>query len=169
MSHSYSSHINFITFTNFIVAIPLSLHTLTLLKWKSEQGQEGKFYLSKKVCSKWKTFGHQFERGEKDLDDLEAKCHGNALQAWKEVMGQWVENNGTPKYPATWRGLIALLEDSECSEEAKELERVLASVIPPPKPSPPVSVDTPTAVSSTSAEQTVASSALASACKDAVR
>ena len=46
-------------------------------------------------------------------------------------MGEWLEEGGTSEYPATWEGLVTALEDVEYETVARELERVLVSVVRP--------------------------------------
>lgn len=112
--------------------IPLSLSTLTLLKWDSSSGCQHRFRLVNKVSSKWRRFGYRFGREENEIEALEDQCRGKASQCWCKVMGQWLEDGGTDDYPATWRGVVTLLEDVEFYEVARKLEMVLALVTPPP-------------------------------------
>ena len=44
-------------------------------------------------------------------------------------MSKWLDNDGTGEYPATWGGVVSVLEDVELWEVARELERVLRSAI----------------------------------------
>ena len=68
------------------------------------------------------------------MENLREECFGKANHCWCKVMNQWLENDGTPEYPATWRGVLTVLVDFEV---ARELQRVLASVTPPSLPPPP--------------------------------
>lgn len=65
-------------------------------------------------------------------------------------MDEWLTEGGTPDYPATWRGLVTLLVDSDCYQVAEDLKHALASVIPPT--SPPL-VDSKLSPETTPAEQ----------------
>ena len=71
------------------------------------------------------------------MENLREECFGKANRCWCKVMNQWLENDGTPEYPATWRGVLTVLVDLQYSEVARELQRVLASVTPPPPPPRP--------------------------------
>ena len=116
--------------------VPLSLETLTLLKWKDAQGNVHRFYLINKTAAEWRNFGIRF--GQKDeLKGWEDEFHRNAKRCWREVMSRWLDNAGTGEYPATWGGVLSVLEDVELWEVARELERVLGSQIvhPPVQPS----------------------------------
>lgn len=46
-------------------------------------------------------------------------------------MSVWLTDGGTDQYPATWRGVIVVLEDVECYEVARKLEKVLKSAVIP--------------------------------------
>ena len=112
------------------VAIPLSINTLTLLKWKDQHGCMKKFKLITKVSSKWRDFGIRLSH---ELDQLEAwaeECRGVSSRCWCRVMNYWITENDSPDYPATWSGLFLVLEDVEYSEVAAELKKALASVMP---------------------------------------
>ena len=113
--------------------IPLSLKTLTLLKWQDSKGGWLKFQLANKVSAKWRDFGYRFGQ-EDELEEVEEECRGKPRRCWCKVMSKWMENGGTPAYPASWEGLITALEDVEYCEVAKELERALDLVILPPQP-----------------------------------
>ena len=112
------------------VAIPLSINTLTLLKWKDQHGCMKKFKLITKVSSKWRDFGIRLSH---ELDQLEAwaeEYRGVSSRCWCRVMNYWITENDSPDYPATWSGLFLVLEDVEYSEVAAELKKALASVMP---------------------------------------
>lgn len=109
------------------------MSTLTLLKWRNKQKEQQRFYLIKKVSSKWSDFGCRFEREENELCDLNDECRENA-EKWRKVMQVWLDNDGAPDYPASWEGVVTVLEDVGYSEVARQLETVLASVISPPVP-----------------------------------
>ena len=116
---------------------PLSLSTLILLKWTDANGHQLNFRLINIISSRWREFGYLFGREENELENLREECFGKANRCWCKVMNQWLENDGTPEYPATWRGVLTVLVDLQYSEVARELQRVLASVTPPPPPPRP--------------------------------
>ena len=125
--------------------IPLTMSTLTLLKWADSKGCEFKFYLFRKVSMRWKFFGRLFGLEENELDSIEEECFMKSESCWFKVMSRWQNEGGTAEYPATWRGLLTALEDIQCHSVARELERVLSSVIlpPPPPPLPPLPTSPP--------------------------
>ena len=121
----------------FTSDVPLSLSTLTLLKWTDANGHQLNFRLINITSSRWREFGNLFGREENELENVREECFGKANRCWCKVMNQWLKNDGTPEYPATWRGVLTVLVDLEYSEVARELQKVLASVTPPSLPPPP--------------------------------
>ena len=111
--------------------VPLTIGTLTLLKWVDDQGRQQNFCLDSKVSSKWKEIGGQFEREESELEGWSYKFQGIIKRCWFQVMNQWLENDGTKKYKATWGGVLKVLEYVEYNDVARDLKRVLASLLPP--------------------------------------
>ena len=65
------------------------------------------------------------------MEAFKFECVGDSQRCWCKVMGEWLEEGGTSEYPATWEGLVTALEDVEYETVARELERVLVSVVRP--------------------------------------
>jgi hypothetical protein len=103
-----------------------------LLKWKDKQGRQHRFRLINKVASKWRDFGLRFGQEESELEGFEEQYHWNTKRCWQKVMGEWLNDAGTDDYPATWGGLVQVLEDVELCEIARELVEVLGSEIDSP-------------------------------------
>ena len=133
-----------------VIDIPLSMSTLTLIKWKDPHGREQKFRLINRVSAKWIDFGYRLKRNTNQLEGWERECLLNADRCWCKVMSHWLKEDGTPDYPTTWRGVFCLLEDVECLEVAQGLQKALDSVIvpPPPPPAAPCDMITPEALTS---------------------
>ena len=108
--------------------IPFSLETLTLLKWKDAEGNIHRFYLINKAAAKWRDFGIRFGQ-ENELEGWEDDFRGKVRRCWCTVMSKWLDNDGTGEYPATWGGVVSVLEDVKLWKVARELERVLKSAI----------------------------------------
>ena len=94
--------------------------------------QKQSFKLISLVSAKWIYFGIRVGQTYNDLDCLENQYMRDFRVCWCKVMKQWLDNEGTDEYPATWRGVIKMLEDVECCKAAKDLETALSSVILPP-------------------------------------
>jgi hypothetical protein len=104
--------------------VRLSMISLTLIKWRNEQGAH-EFRLISQVISKWRDFGVSFGCEQSELESWEIQYHWNAVRCWEKVMSEWLNRAGTDDYPATWWGLIQVLEDLKLSKAARELVRAL--------------------------------------------
>lgn len=110
------------------LGIPVKLGTLTLLKWKKDDECEKMFRLVNEVSMKWREIGYLLGKNANQLDAIDTACLKVASECWCRVMTDWLENNGTPNYPASWKGLFTLLRDVGKYKVAKELESALFSV-----------------------------------------
>ena len=63
------------------------------------------------------------------MEGWEDELRGKVRRCWCTVMSKWLDNDGTGEYPATWGGVVSVLEDVELWEVARELEQVLRSAI----------------------------------------
>ena len=100
-----------------------SIH-LMLIKWKDEQGQTHRFLLMDKIENKWRDIGQVLGNSIPQLDSLSKKHQENSKECCRAVLGRWLDNPPSD-YPATWNGLIELLEDCELRHVATELKTVL--------------------------------------------
>lgn len=118
-----------------VTVIPLSLGTLTLLKWVDEHGCKKSFKLPDKISMEWRKIGVVLGREMGQLDGFHIQYSHIASQCWCRVITDWLDNSGTCDYPATWEGLFELLQDVDKYEVAVELENAVFSValtvIPP--------------------------------------
>lgn len=62
------------------------------------------------------------------LKAWEGENAGDQTMCWRLVMEQWLTFGGVEDYPATWEGLLILLEDVQCPAEAEELKKIIASI-----------------------------------------
>lgn len=112
------------------------MSTLTLLKWKDQNGETQKFELIKLVSARWKDFGIRLQQTINDLDGLEMQYMRDFKLCWCKVMQVWLDDLGTSNYPASWKGVMTLLEDVSYTQVARELENTLAMISPPTQPPP---------------------------------
>ena len=98
---------------------------LKLIKWEDKQGQKQKFYLMDKIESKWRDIGQLLGLSISQLDDLSTKYQDKPTECCRAVLGWWLDKP-PPDYPATWNGLIELLEDCQLSHVVTELKTVLS-------------------------------------------
>ena len=110
-----------------LAGVPLSLNSLSLLKWKDESGEEQTLQLIEKVSCKWLDFGLKVGLEMNCLEAWERQHHEDASRCWLEVMKCWLNMAGSRHYPATWEGLYQLLMDVGYKKVAKDLSTALAS------------------------------------------
>ena len=105
-----------------------SLKTLSLIKWKDDQGYHQRFSLIKWVCVEWREFGKQLNISGIKLDSWEEEYDNKAEKCWKKVMNHWLKGRGSSEYPVSWEGLKFLLKDLQHAEVAELLERAVNQV-----------------------------------------
>ncbi len=105
-----------------------SLKTLSLIKWKDEQGYNQRFSLIKWVCVEWRDFGKLLNITGLKLDSWEEEYDKKAEKCWKKVMNHWLKGRGSNEYPVSWEGLTILLKDLRHTEVAELLERAIDQV-----------------------------------------
>ena len=76
------------------------------------------------IGNKWRTIGHQLGLLPSQLDGTAAQFGNNATECCRAVLGEWLENPPTD-YPATWEGLMELLEDCKLAQVAVKLKAAL--------------------------------------------
>ena len=86
------------------------------------------FCLTEKIANKWRTIGVLLNLTYSKLQSLADKYRQEQKECCQTVLGLWL-GNPPPDYPATWQGLIDLLEDSQLAEVATELRTVLSKAI----------------------------------------
>ena len=97
---------------------------LQLIKWKDGQGQTHRFYLMDEIGNKWRTIGQQLNLLPSQLNEIASQFSDNATECCRAVLGEWLENPPTD-YPATWEGLMELLEDCRLAQVAVILKAAL--------------------------------------------
>ena len=99
---------------------------MTTMKWKNTDGVVKKFRLKSRIIHKWRDIGNlvasyeQLEVWAKDLKDSNSCCDA--------VLNHWLTHPPS-QYPATWEGLLELLDDIEVSSVATELKTALENGI----------------------------------------
>jgi hypothetical protein len=106
-------------------AVPLSLETLTLLKWEDEHGHQQTFSLEDMVSAEWMKFGLRVSLTMNRLKGWERQFHEDSTRCWREVMEHWLNNGGTEHYPTTWEGLYTLVRDCDLQQAAMALLKAL--------------------------------------------
>ena len=116
-------------------AIPLTLKTLNLIKWKDDKGRMHHFHLVTGARMKWRKIGVHLDYTTEKLDSIECEHDGSDELCWCDIMEAWLLDGGTASYPASWDGLHRLLVDAGALDTAKLLRvAVTQAVLPPPPP-----------------------------------
>ena len=111
-----------------LAGVPLSLNSLSLLKWKDEHGKEQRLRLVEEVSCKWLEFGLAVGVKMDRLEAWEKQYCKDASRCWLEVMKRWLNAGGTGDYPTTWEGLCKLLTDMDYGKVSSLLKEALLSV-----------------------------------------
>ena len=80
-----------------------------------------------KIADKWRDLGRLVLIEEAQLEGFARKYQNDINECCRAVLTKWQENP-PPDYPATWGGLIELLEDCQLPEVVKELKEALNKV-----------------------------------------
>ena len=86
------------------------------------------------VNTKWERFGLLLNQTQKRLEGFKLQHHENPTDCFCRVMDQWLADDGTPEYPATWAGVVKLLQDANESEVAEVMKVAVTSAIMPTPP-----------------------------------
>ena len=97
---------------------------LQLIKWVDARGKTQRFRLMEKISGEWRSIGTLVDLSFSQLDSIAAEHHHKQIDCCRTVLRLWMENP-PEDYPATWRGLLELLCDSELRQVATDLEDVL--------------------------------------------
>jgi hypothetical protein len=112
----------------------IKLRHLNIIQWEDERRKVQWFYLTEKIAYKWRTIGELIGLTYSKLQRLEDKyrrrrpLESKQKEYCQAVLKLWLDNP-PPDYPATWQGLMDLLENSELSEVATELRTVLSRAV----------------------------------------
>ena len=93
-----------------------------------ESGEMQPFNLIEKVAYKWRTIGELLGLTYSKLQSLADEYQQEPNECCRAVLGLWL-NNPPLDYPATWQGLIDLLEDSQLGKVTTELRTILNKTI----------------------------------------
>ena len=116
-----------ITFTihvAILLAVPLTLRTITLYKWTDENGQPKSLRILDEISSRWTEVGDLLGLSPASLEAIEVDRLRMSRSCCRDVLHDWIQNN-QGSYPVSWEGLICLLTDMKLTILAKELENAL--------------------------------------------
>ena len=108
----------------FLLAVPLTLRTITLYKWTDENGQPKSLRILDEISSRWTEAGDLLGLSPARLKGIEEHRLRDARSCCRDVLQDWIQDN-QGSYPVSWEGLICLLTDMKLTILAKELENAL--------------------------------------------
>ncbi len=112
----------FVCFT--ISALPITLKRLTLLKWTDKSGQPNTLRLRDKMSPHWREAGELLDLDMERMDGFYTYRLADVRQCCRDVLQDWIRSDSSD-YPATWGGLLTLLDDLQLHACAKSLQAAL--------------------------------------------
>ncbi len=112
----------FVCFT--ISALPFTMNKLILLKWTDKSGQPKTLRLRNEMVPYWQDAGELLKLTAANLKCISVKHRGDGRECLRDVLRDWVQSDSSD-YPATWGGLLSLLDDLELHACAKSLQAAL--------------------------------------------
>ena len=116
-----------ITFTihvAILLAVPLTLGTITLYKWTDENGQPKNLGILDEISSRWTEVGDLLGLSPARLEGIEVDRLRMSKSCCRDVLHDWIQDN-QGSYPVSWEGFICLLTDMKLTILAKDLENAL--------------------------------------------
>ena len=107
----------------FVVAIPLSIQTFSLIKWEDDKGDIQNFHLLTRVSEKWRRTGLKLGKTETEMDKIHHDQNGNNQLCWFHLIEKWMTDNDSKSYPVSWQGLNKLLKNSDVADQTLNLLR----------------------------------------------
>ena len=101
----------------------LSISNLTCLRW-TNIGQTQILKIREKISPRWEEAGDLLGLTTERLKGIEVHRRGDVGMCCRDVLVDWLrENQGD--YPATWEGVVQLLQDMDLSAAAQLLKIAL--------------------------------------------
>ncbi len=114
----------FVCFT--ISALPITLKRLTLLKWTDKSGQRKTLRLRDEMSPHWREAGDLLGLSIARMDGIYTHHLADVRQCCRDVLKDWIQSDSSD-YPATWGGLLSLLDDLQLHACAKSLQAAMCS------------------------------------------
>ncbi len=112
-------------FVCFIIsALPFTMKKLIILKWTDKSGQQKTLRLRDEMSPKWHDAGELLDLTAANLECISEKHRGDVRECLRDVLREWVRSDSSD-YPATWCGLLSLLDDLQLHACAKSLQAAL--------------------------------------------
>ena len=111
---------------DILIAVPLTLRTITLFKWTDENDQPKSLSILDEISSRWTEVGDLLGLSPARLEAIEVDRLRMSRSCCRDVLHDWIQDNQGP-YPVSWVGLICLLTDMKLTILAKDLKCALGT------------------------------------------
>ncbi len=101
-----------------------TLKNLTLLKWTDRDGRPQTLGLRDDISCHWRDVGDLLELGSPSLEGIAIHRRDDVRLCCRDVLQDWL-NDGSQSYPATWEGMLNLLEDIKLASISLKLRSAL--------------------------------------------
>ena len=109
---------------SLVSSIPsLTISNLTCLRW-TDKGQVRILKIRKKISPRWEEAGDLLGLTVERLKGIHEQRPGDAGMCCRDVLVDWLHKN-QGGYPATWKGVVQLLEDMDLFDTAQQLQNAL--------------------------------------------
>ena len=109
-----------------MLAVPLTLGTITLYKWTDENGQPKSLRILDEISSRWTEVGDLLGLSPARLEGIQENRLKNNRSCCRDVLHDWIHDN-QGSYPVSWEGFICLLMDMKLFVLAKEVQSELST------------------------------------------
>ena len=100
------------------------MNNLTLLKWKDKDGRPQTLGLIDAISFRWHKVGDLLKLNSSCIAAIASNHPGDVILCCREVLREWL-NDGSQSYPATWEGMLNLLEDIKLASISLKLRSAL--------------------------------------------
>ncbi len=107
-----------------IAALPFTMKKLIVFKWTDKCGQPKTLRLKDEMTTHWRDAGELLDLSTADLKRI-SENHQDVRECLRDVLQDWIMIGSSDDYPATWGGLLRLLEDLKLISCAKCLQEAL--------------------------------------------
>ena len=101
----------------------LTISNLTCLRW-TDKGQTRILKVREKISPRWEEAGDLLGLTSECLKGIDIHRRGDVGMSCRDVLVYWLHEN-LSGYPATWEGVVQLLEDMDLSAAAQQLKNAL--------------------------------------------
>ncbi len=108
---------NDLLFTILLSAPAFTLKNLTILEWTDKDGRSQTLRLRDDISCHWREVGDLLELGSSRIEGIAIGRHEDVRQCCRDVLQDWLRK-GSPDYPATWEGMLKLLEHIQISSNS---------------------------------------------------